>query len=1032
MNEPVQDDIKTCLTYYLGFEHTIGIQFLCSAGLLKVGNSRNSHSTVVVKAEWDKFIEEEQLSDFTESLNITSVSNKRFYFVNFGRKGKMEHRPIDQFNGKKRQVKVAGLAEHQSKLHKRLYDMLMSLRHEEQLEMEQGKHITTCESDEEEPSDGVEDMQTKSDDIFLGQSTIDLSLGGTPRLLQLFGGNERVPKHQLNAILLEIFSLLRTKSNSVDFFYNNGNKGRAIIIPQVKSQDSFMRQAKRLHWIDEMLSHISSGSEENNLEDSAQWLTHYIAKKYDGSFTLACEGIGIPLVQRLDSASTLAMWSDANVNYTQQRIIKKHLRLHFGKRLFLPDTTVEEDNDHYAVPTSYGEYKYYKNKDMAQKPERCPHWCRDPSLVVANEISRLLDYLDPNVISTRFNSLIAGNFCTLVAGADQGQGAWRSWIKVSTISGAEVRERLEIDTNFDVTSSYLMAQVAHITCKKDNPEILAETVSKQISDGYSKLLNFKLCFIQPPLKEAKVKPIYIPKDAQDIKLEESATDPTTYHLVYSLHSGGEQGFTIRCSYEETFEANSTIKLNLPKFMLFITGDLAYYADVLGMPNSSSYWCPWCLVTHREWQADPDTYVAEKRTSKFLSETYLAVKMDTCNRLKPTDKKGVSTEVHYKGIGPERFVPPLLHMEMGMVNQVWDAFEGWIDAFVEIIPPHEKEARQQLADAKGLLNGAAEEKRNIENTVNIEIREKNGEIKALKSELRRKTIDRMRKEELHSRLTLLESFIAEAKAREKTTKERYQSCQLAMTDCKKKMENYRAERGKPEASILTEIEEQLEKFNASRAAYHGGDFNGVSCRRIVGNAKEIIDRAREILVRKKDETCDDATIHEKLDQLEQTLGLLDAAYSYLSILHPTDEEKRKAREAVEAISQNWRTIGLSISLKAHVLEKHTCDFHDEWGVGDKEESFIEQGHQIGLKDDRRYCGLKNFKKRTESTLKVRSIATHPLVMEQRSKVLQQTKRRKINNDTNPVVKRGKKEEVEIKKEEKRIKREFYISNSKKEK
>lgn len=116
----------------------------------------------------------------------------------------------------------------------------------------------------------------------------------------------------------------------------------------------------------------------------------------------------------------------------------------------------------------------------------------------------------------------------------------------------------------------------------------------------------------------------------------------------------------------------------------------------------------------------------------------------------------------------------------------------------------------------------------------------------------------------------------------------------------------------------------------------------------------------------------------------------------------------------------------------MLEKHTCDFHDEWGVGDKEESFIEQGHQIGLKDDRRYCGLKNFKKRTESTLKVRSIATHPLVMEQRSKVLQQTKRRKINNDTNQVVKRGKKEEVEIKKEEKRIKREFYISNSKKEK
>ena len=197
---------------------------------------------------------------------------------------------------------------------------------------------------------------------------------------------------------------------------------------------------------------------------------------------------------------------------------------------------------------------------------------------------------------------------------------------------------------------------------------------------------------------------------------------------------------MRCSYEETFEAKSTIMLTFPKFELFITGDLSYYADVLGMPNSSSYWCPWCLVSHREWQAEPDSYVAEKRTSRMLSETYMAVKMDTCNRLKPTDKKGVSAEVHYQGIGPEKFVPPLLHMEMGLVNQVWDAFEEWIDAFVEIIPPHEKEARKQLADAKGKLKEVAAERSEIEKTISIDIREKNGEIKALKSELRKKRLD----------------------------------------------------------------------------------------------------------------------------------------------------------------------------------------------------------------------------------------------------------------------------------------------------
>jgi hypothetical protein len=67
---------------------------------------------------------------------------------------------------------------------------------------------------------------------------------------------------------------------------------------------------------------------------------------------------------------------------------------------------------------------------------------------------------------------------------------------------------------------------------------------------------------------------------------------------------------------------------------------------------------------------------------------------------------------------------------------------------------------------------------------------------------------------------------------------------------KKIESYREERGKPEASIVAEIEEHLEKYHASRAAYHGGDFNGVSCRKIVSNAKKVCDEVREILLRKK--------------------------------------------------------------------------------------------------------------------------------------------------------------------------------------
>jgi len=38
----------------------------------------------------------------------------------------------------------------------------------------------------------------------------------------------------------------------------------------------------------------------------------------------------------------------------------------------------------------------------------------------------------------------------------------------------------------------------------------------------------------------------------------------------------------------------------------------------------------------------------------------------------------------------------------MVNNVWDDFEEWVDNDIEIIPPHEKEARESLARSKDAL------------------------------------------------------------------------------------------------------------------------------------------------------------------------------------------------------------------------------------------------------------------------------------------------------------------------------------------
>ncbi len=264
------------------------------------------------------------------------------------------------------------------------------------------------------------------------------------------------------------------------------------------------------------------------------------------------------------------------------------MKYHFGSRLFIPQKIFKEDREYCNVPTNYNCFKYYKDGDKQQKPEKCPYWTHDPSAVASKELSKLLDYTEQTFRASRLSS-IASTTCTIVASADQGQGAWRFWIKISTGSGQQIRERMAADSDYDAKTSYTVSQVAHVTCKKDHHEILAATVSESLSSGYEMLQSSCLVFILSPSMKARLKAVFISKHAFDIKLEEDIQSNQKMHLIYFLSGGGENSFSLKQTEEERYEHGSKILLTIPSFSLFITGDLSFYADVLGMSSSSSYW-----------------------------------------------------------------------------------------------------------------------------------------------------------------------------------------------------------------------------------------------------------------------------------------------------------------------------------------------------------------------------------------------------------------------------------------------------------
>jgi hypothetical protein len=118
-----------------------------------------------------------------------------------------------------------------------------------------------------------------------------------------------------------------------------------------------------------------------------------------------------------------------------------------------------------------------------------------------------------------------------VSDADIGQGVWRSWMKISTMSSAEIRNAMGIDPSFDPKKCYLISQVVYIVCKKDHHDILSEMVSNDLSAAYETLQASSLIFIRES-EGSKVKSYYISKHAIDICIEEDSNGCALENLYW--------------------------------------------------------------------------------------------------------------------------------------------------------------------------------------------------------------------------------------------------------------------------------------------------------------------------------------------------------------------------------------------------------------------------------------------------------------------------------------------------------------------
>ena len=175
-----------------------------------------------------------------------------------------------------------------------------------------------------------------------------------------------------------------------------------------------------------------------------------------------------------------------------------------------------------------------------------------------------------------------------------------------------------------------------------------------------------------------------------------------------------------------------------------------------------------------------------------------------------------------------------------------------------------------------------------------------------------------------------------------------------------IEEFRKERGK-KGCVRIEMERMLrKKYRMSRPRYHGGDLTGVKVKALFQNIDKFFEDFKTIMLEVNQRAAADDEVTTMLDMHSDLGFLLDGAFAMTrtKVGKLNDELVNAMRRMIKCCLQLWRFLRLSMNgPKMHGMEDHLLAHMQRWkGIGDFCEDFVEQSHQIGVRDEIRTAGL----------------------------------------------------------------------------
>jgi len=407
--------------------------------------------------------------------------------------------------------------------------------------------------------------------------------------------------------------------------------------------------------------------------------------------------------------------------------------------------------------------------------------------------------------------------------------------------------------------------------------------------------------------------------------------------------------------DETGNGNASRKV-IEHVEIYNTGDLKWMAMLLGMSDMSNEWCIFCMMRKMQWNLRGHDKGDLRTIEKIIELANDSTK-------KNVERLGVKTKPYWDFIPVENYTIPLLHILIGVFNDVDDFFMDLVDGHIIPLCDKEKKLREDMKTIDSKINPLMKAVTTWKSTQDRKDRSrlltKKNKMNDLISRGEPAGPFWMSVDEVSRYQDLEKEFNRLCNVRDSMKKEKKKK--------KEKLEAYRRERKIDPKSVHNDIERLATENGLDRGAAFGGKYNGKVARKVMEDPSPIYLGVRDILKERKAPHITDQYIDDLCTKMVDVMSSWNEFFSILQKETPTEEDRSKVDAvAKKAVDKHIALVG-NITPKVHIAEDHAVDQYLRVRPGLVRlliEHWVERNHQDGHRIEQQFKNERNIGRKAE--------------------------------------------------------------------